>query len=99
MEKDLEFIELFGLYKDLLTEKQRELFSSHYLFDLSLAEIAEEEGGTRQSVYDAVKKVKKKLLEYENALKIKEKKDKIFALLSDINDEKIATALREILEI
>ncbi|MBE7083237.1 MAG: DNA-binding protein [Clostridiales bacterium] len=99
MEKDLEFIELFELYKDLLTEKQRELFSSHYLFDLSLAEIAEEEGGTRQSVYDAVKKVKKKLLEYENALKIKEKKDKIFALLSDINDEKIATALREILEI
>lgn len=99
MEKDLEFIELFELYKDLLTEKQRELFSSHYLFDLSLAEIAEEEGGTRQSVYDAVKKVKKKLLEYENALKIKEKKDKIFALLSDTNDEKIATALREILEI
>ena len=99
MKKDLEFIELFELYKDLLTEKQRELFSSHYLFDLSLAEIAEEEGGTRQSVYDAVKKVKKKLLEYENALKIKDKKDKIFALLSDINDEKIATDLREILEI
>lgn len=98
MEKDLEYIELFEIYKELLTEKQRELFSSHYLFDLSLAEIAEEDGGTRQSVYDAVKKVKKKLLEYEKALGIKEKKLKLFSLLSDIKDEKTATALREILE-
>lgn len=97
MEKDLEFIELFEIYKDLLTDKQRELFSSHYLFDLSLSEIAEEDGGTRQSVYDAVKKVKKKLLEYESTLKIKEKKDKIL-LLTDEMDEKTATALREILE-
>ncbi len=98
MEKDLEYIELFEIYKELLTEKQRELFSSHYLFDLSLAEIAEEDGGTRQSVYDAVKKVKKKLLEYEKALGIKERKQKLFWLLSDIKDEKTATALREILE-
>ena len=98
MEKDFEFIELFEIYKELLTEKQRELFSSHYLFDLSLSEIAEEDGGTRQSVYDAVKKVKKKLLEYEKALGIKEKKQKLLALLDDIKDEKTATALREILE-
>ena len=33
-EKDLEFIELFEIYKGLLTDKQRELFSSHYLLDL-----------------------------------------------------------------
>ena len=98
MEKDFEFVELFEIYKELLTEKQRELFSSHYLFDLSLSEIAEEDGGTRQSVYDAVKKVKRKLLEYEKALGIKEKKQKLLALLDDINDEKTATALREILE-
>jgi predicted DNA-binding protein YlxM (UPF0122 family) len=68
------------------------------LFDLSLSEIAEEDGGTRQSVYDAVKKVKKKLLEYEKALGIKEKKQKFLSLLDDIKDEKTATALREILE-
>lgn len=98
MEKDLRYIELFEIYKDLLTDKQRELFSSHYLFDLSLSEIAEEDGGTRQSVYDAVKKVKKKLLEYEKALKIKEQREKIISLIGEIKDEKTATALREILE-
>ena len=85
MEKDWEFIELFELYKDLLTEKQRELFSSHYLFDLSLAEIAEPDGNTRQSVYAVVKMVKKKLDEYENLFHLKEKNDKLrqFALKLD----------------
>ena len=42
MEKDLHYVELFELYQSLLTERQRELFRSHYYFDLSLAEIAED---------------------------------------------------------
>lgn len=97
MEKDLEYIELFEIYKDLLTDKQRELFSSHYLFDLSLSEIAEEEGGSRQSVYDAVKKVKKKLLEYEAALKLGEKNRLLVRLAEQTKDEETAKAIREIL--
>jgi predicted DNA-binding protein YlxM (UPF0122 family) len=73
MEKDLEFIELFEIYKGLLTEKQRELFSSRYVYDLTLTEIAEEDGGSRQNVFDAIKKVKAKLLEYESILGLKSK--------------------------
>jgi predicted DNA-binding protein YlxM (UPF0122 family) len=80
MEKDLTLTELFDIYGGLLTEKQRELFSSVYLFDLSLSEIAEPQGTTRQSVYEQVKKVKQKLLNYENVLHIKEKNDKLKAL-------------------
>ena len=80
MEKNLEFIELFEIYKGLLTEKQRKLFSSYYLYDLSLSEIAEEEGGSRQSVYDAIKKVKQKLTEFENLLKIKETNGKLIEI-------------------
>ena len=81
MEKDLGLIELFELYQGLLTERQREIFTSHYLYDLSLAEIAEPEGTTRQNVYEAVKKVKKKLIEYEKTLKVKEKTDAIKSLV------------------
>jgi predicted DNA-binding protein YlxM (UPF0122 family) len=73
MAKDLLIIELFDIYGGLLTERQRELFTSYYLFDLSLAEIAEPEGKTRQNVYEQVKKVKAKLIEYENLLHIREK--------------------------
>lgn len=87
MEKDLEYIELFEIYKGLLTEKQRELFSSHYLLDLSLSEISEEEGGTRQSVYDQIKKVKAKLLEYEKVLSLKEKYGELKSLKGELSLE------------
>lgn len=70
-------IELFELYQGLLTERQRELFSSYYLYDLSLAEIAEPEGKTRQNVYEALKQVKRKLTEYESVLGLKEKNVKL----------------------
>ena len=61
MEKDLVYIELFELYQGLLTDRQRVLFRSHYYYDLSLSEIAEPDGNTRQNVYMAIKKVKEKL--------------------------------------
>ena len=87
MGKDLEFIELFEIYKGLLTDKQRELFSSHYLLDLSLSEIAEEDGGTRQSVYDQIKKVKAKLLEYEKVLSLKAKYGELKGLEKEISSD------------
>lgn len=80
MEKDLTLTELFDLYSGLLTDRQRELFSSYYLYDLSLAEIAGPEGKTRQNVYEQVKKVKQKLIEYESILRLKEKNDKLKSL-------------------
>ena len=80
MQKDLRLIELFELYQGLLTEKQREIFKSHFYFDLSLSEIAEPDGNTRQNVYMAIKKVKEKLSEYESLLKLKEKNDKLKAV-------------------
>ena len=97
MEKDLEYIELFEIYKELLTEKQRELFSSHYLFDLSLSEIAEQEGGSRQSVYNAVKKVKNKLDEYEKVLSLREKNKLLKEVIDTTSDENTRKALMEIL--
>ncbi len=77
MQKDLMLTELFDLYGGLLTERQRELFTSYYVYDLSLSEISEPEGKTRQSVYEQVKKVKQKLIEYEEVLKLKEKNDQL----------------------
>ncbi len=99
MEKDLSLTELFDLYGGLLTERQRELFSSYYLYDLSLSEIAEPEGKTRQNVYAAVKSVKDKLHEYEEILKLKEKKDELFALAESISceNEDLSDKIKEII--
>jgi predicted DNA-binding protein YlxM (UPF0122 family) len=99
MEKELFYVELFDIYKGLLTKKQRELFESHYIFDLSLSEIAEPEGRTRQSVYDAIKKVKKKLNEYEELLKVKATEEKLVDLSSNIRqkDSDVADKILEII--
>lgn len=98
MEKDLELTELFELYQGLLTDKQRELFSSYYLYDLSLSEIAEPMGTTRQSVSEGLKKVKKKLIEYEDILKIREKNIELKEV-ANLLKEKGCALYEKILEI
>ena len=91
MEKDLRYTELFELYKALLTERQRDIFSCHYCLDLSLSEIAEPDGNTRQSVYSAIKTVKSKLDEYEKVLKL-------YALAEQVKDRD-GSLSQQILEI
>jgi len=65
---------LFDLYGDLLTEHQREIFGSLVNEDLSLSEIAEDHGITRQGVQDLLKRTEHKLEEYESKLHLLEKK-------------------------
>ena len=97
MEKDFRYVELFELYQGLLTERQRQMFSSHYCYDLSLSEIAEPDGNTRQSVYAVVKNVKAKLDEYESALGLHKKNQKLIELA---NEEGLSQELaQKILEI
>lgn len=94
MENDFYYIELFEIYKGLLTETQRETFYSHYFLDLSLAEIAEQQNTSRQSVYDAVKKVKTKLNEYESELKIKATETQVLAVAEQIEDQTLKARLK-----
>ena len=97
MGNDFYYIELFDLYKELLTEKQKQVFISRFLLDLSYAEIAETEGTSRQSIFDAIKIVKEKLLEFEKALNLKEKYDKINETLQSIDDEKKVKIIKELI--
>jgi predicted DNA-binding protein YlxM (UPF0122 family) len=56
---------LFDFYGDLLTEKQREYYDLHHNEDLSLAEIAEQAGITRQGVHDIITRAESTLMETE----------------------------------
>jgi len=56
---------LFDFYGELLTEKQREYYDLHHNEDLSLSEIAEQNGLTRQGVWDIVRRAENTLLETE----------------------------------
>ena len=66
--KPLEMSLLFDFYGETLTEKQRELFDLYYNEDLSLAEIAEHAGITRQGVRDSIKRAEHALGEMESKL-------------------------------
>ena len=68
IEKMVEIGLLFEQYKELLTEKQREMVSLYYEEDYSLGEISEKIGVSRQGVYDTLKRSEKILREYENKL-------------------------------
>ena len=96
MENDIYFVQLFDIYKGLLTEYQRELFNMRYFLDLSFAEISVETGATRQSALDGIKKIKEKLIEYENVLNLKAKYDALGEFAERLSD-KDKTALNDIL--
>ena len=56
---------LFDFFGDLLTEKQREYYDLHYNEDLSLSEIAQNVGITRQGVHDIIARAESMMLETE----------------------------------
>ena len=65
---DLHFLRLWDIYNPLLTDHQREVTDLYFNCDLSLAEIAEQKGCSRQSVSDTLAKVRRQLEEYEEKL-------------------------------
>lgn len=68
MAKNLEISLLFDFYGEMLTPKQREVIEYYYNDDLSLAEIADNQGITRQGVRDSIKRAEFQLLEMEQSL-------------------------------
>ena len=72
MAKDLEMGYLLDFYGEVLTEKQREMLRQYYNDDLSLSEIGENFGITRQGARDAIKhgETTLKELEEKSALRL-----------------------------
>lgn len=66
--KPFEMCLLFDFYGEVLTEKQRELFDLYYNEDLSLAEISEHIGITRQGVRDSIIRAEHTLRDLEEKL-------------------------------
>ncbi len=68
MAKNLKLAPLIELYAGVLTEKQREVIELYYFEDLSLAEIAQHSGISRQGVRDAIKRGETIITELEDQL-------------------------------
>ena len=102
MSKDLNITRLCDAYGALLTEHRLEIIRSYYDYDLSLSEIAENFGITRQAALCSVKQAEKQLLDYEAKLKIVESSDRLQAqidrILADI-DTDVDLAKKELRQI
>ena len=73
MDKILEQALLYDFYGELLTEHQKEVYEQFVLDGLSLSEIAESEGISRQGVHDLVRRCGKALEGYEAKLHLVER--------------------------
>lgn len=77
MEKIVEQGLLYDFYGELLTDHQRKIYEDVVYNDLSLTEIAEENGISRQGVHDLVRRCNHILQDYEDKLHLVERFMKI----------------------
>ena len=95
-QKREELIALYDLYGNLLTDKQRSYFEDYYFMDLSITEIAENYGISRNGVFDQLKRVNKLLEEYEEKLDLLAKYNKIESLnIDEDNKNQVLSILKE----
>ena len=68
MEKIVEQGLLYDFYGELLTDHQRQIYEAAVYDDMSLTEIADEHGISKQGVHDLIKRCTKALQQYEDSL-------------------------------
>ena len=68
--KNLDFVLLLDCYGSLLTDRQRALLEGYYDEDLSLAELAEPLGISRQAVHDSIRRGERQLEQFESQMGI-----------------------------
>lgn len=86
MKKDLQFSNLLDAYRAMLTDNQVQMLTYYYDEDLSLGEIAENCGITRQGVRDSIKRGEKVLSELEEKLGLCKKLKSIEASVDQIRE-------------
>lgn len=97
MDRKIFLNDLYDSYKELFTEKQQQYFEQYYWDDLSLSEIANNSGVSRNAVHNQLKIMEDKLLELEEKLKLNKKKEEIMNILHDKVDNEIIEKIKGIL--
>ncbi len=106
LKEKVELSILFDFYGELLKSHNKHVFEDYILNDLSLSEIAEDQGISRQGVYDIVKRCSRQLKDYEEKLclvkkfeETKEKVNRIKEISEQMMESKNHNCLEEIIMI
>ena len=97
MENYVYYNELYDLYKDLLTEKQRQYFEDYYFSNLSFSEMADNYNVSRNAVFKQIHIVTNKLEEYESILQLLKKKNELIKIINSLDDEEIKKRIEKII--
>ena len=98
LDEFLEVSTLLDYYRNLLSDKQKEYLINHFEEDLSLSEVARNNGVSRQAVYDNIKRGIKQLREYEEKLGFHKREKKLYSELLELKDNFKIEKLDEIIE-
>lgn len=80
-------VNLYELYKELLTIREREYFEFYYYEDYSLQEISLNNKVSRAYVSKLINMIEKKLIGFEDSLKLNERNNKIRSIINSLDDD------------
>ena len=89
-------IDLYDIYSDLLNDKQREYFELYYFDNLSLGEISDNIGISRNAIYKQIKTVENKIIFFEDKLKLHAKNLKLKDIIDKEKDKNIKIELENL---
>ena len=88
---------LYDFYSSLLSDKQKDYFEDYYFNNLSLSEISENLGISRNAIHKGIKLIENRLLFYEEKLSLYKKSNKLKEIIDKINDSAIKEDLEGLL--
>lgn len=97
MEDVIYYNELYDLYGKLLTDKQRKYFEDYYFNNLSLGEMAEEYGVSRNAIFKQIHNVVDKLKDYEEKLNLYKNRELLVLVADKISDKELKNKLEDII--
>lgn len=90
-------MDLYDIYKDLLTDKQREYFQNYYFEDLTLQEASDELNVSKQIISKTILQVTNKLKKYEITLHLNKIYNVLTVIRETTTDENIKKELDKLL--
>ncbi len=96
MEKIVEQGLLYDFYGELLTQHQRQIYEAVVYHDMSLGEIAQDFGISRQGVFDLIKRCDKTLQTYEERLHLIAKFTKVKETVREIESKSTQMEIKQL---
>ena len=90
-------IMLYDYYYDLFSDKQKEYFEYYYFNNLSLGEISDNIGVSRNAIHKVIKNMEEKLLFYEEKLQIYNKVSRLKEIINSVDDLEVKSKLEALL--